>query len=76
MKKKMTDAGLVAYCGWQMECESPLEISIEHPKDGMLGRATGYAAEVIIVAMRLDPKVFRENAKAYGIELPKPKRGG
>ncbi len=34
--------------GIMIECESPFEISINHEKDGLLGRATGYFAEVVL----------------------------
>lgn len=46
---RMTDEEVLEGSGWIMECQAPLEISLE---DDPTSRATGYAAELIIETIR------------------------
>ena len=47
----MTDEELLELYGWELECESPLEIALKNEPES---RATGRAAEIIIETLRQD----------------------
>ena len=59
---RKTDEELLDHCGWDVDCESPFEISM---RDDSQSTATGYAAQLVVEMLRLgeEEEAFCEGEK-------------
>lgn len=55
----MSDQKILEIYGWEMECESPLEICYTETGD----RATGVAARLVIESLRADRAEYEEQER-------------